>query len=82
VGKSSATQCRPALAPGGKYLTITKGGPSESERKRDLLYLKELIEAGNLRSVIDRCFPLEQIVEAHRYAESGHKQGNVAITVA
>jgi NADPH:quinone reductase-like Zn-dependent oxidoreductase len=82
VGKSSAAACRKALAPNGRYLTITKGGPSESERQRDLAFLKELIEAGRLRSVIDRCFPLEQIVEAHRYAESGQKHGNVVITVA
>jgi NADPH:quinone reductase-like Zn-dependent oxidoreductase len=82
VGKSAAARCRPALAAGGRYLTITKGGPSESERKRDLGFLVELIEAGELRSVIDRSFPLEHIVEAHRYAESGRKHGNVVVTVA
>jgi NADPH:quinone reductase-like Zn-dependent oxidoreductase len=77
VSKSSRSECAKVLAPNGSY--IRTSGPEPS--REDLIFLKELIEAGKLRSVIDRSYPMEQIVEAHRYVDKGHKKGNVVITL-
>ena len=79
AGKSSETDCQKVLTSDGIFITTKKGLARESAE--DLKFLKELIEAGNLRSIIDKRFPLEQIVDAHRYAEAGTKAGNIIITI-
>ena len=78
VGKTSRSHCKGILKKNGKFLTTNGLGKIKAE---DLTYLKKLIEAGKLKPVIDRTYPLERIVEAHRYVDKGHKKGNVAITV-
>lgn len=79
VGKSSRSGSKRSLKKKGLYLSV---GTSTTLKSEDLIFLKTLIEAEKIRSVIDRCYPLEQIAEAHRYVEKGHKKGNVVITVA
>jgi NADPH:quinone reductase-like Zn-dependent oxidoreductase len=78
VGKRSLSDSKSALKKNSSYLTVRS---STSEKTEDLMTLKELIEAGKIKSVIDRRYPLEQVPEAHRYVETGHKRGNVVITM-
>lgn len=78
VGKLSPVDGKSLARKNGVYLSVN--GSSEPMIE-DLDFLRKLIEAGILKAVIDRRYPLEQIVEAHQYVDRGHKRGNVVITV-
>jgi NADPH:quinone reductase-like Zn-dependent oxidoreductase len=78
VGKISASECKGILKEGGTFLSVRS---LMKEKQKDLVFLKELLEAGEIWPVIDRSYPLEELVEAHRYVETGRKKGNVVITI-
>ncbi len=79
VAKFPKSEYSKVLAPNGKFVTMTKLDSKES--MDNLIFIRELIEAGEIKAFIDRRYPLEQMVEAHRYVDTGHKRGNVVITV-
>jgi len=81
VAKVSRRRGKRALKKGGIFLSAHDSHGSAVIKTEDLVFLKSLIEAGKMRSVIDRTYPLERIVEAHRYVDQGHKKGSVVITV-
>jgi NADPH:quinone reductase-like Zn-dependent oxidoreductase len=78
VGKISHSRSKGSLKEKGRYLSVTS---PTSEKTAYLTFLRELIEAGEIKPVIDRRYSLEQVAEAHRYVDKGHKKGNVIIIV-
>lgn len=80
VGKITKNQCKEALALNGRFVSVEGQGIAKVQTK-DLLLLKKLMEEGQIKSVIDRCYSLEQIPEAHEYVETGRKIGNVAVVL-
>jgi NADPH:quinone reductase-like Zn-dependent oxidoreductase len=79
VGKIKKADCKGILKPGAAFVSV-RG--QVKPKQQDLLVIKSLVEAGKLKSVIDRTYELAEIQEAHRYVEQFRKKGNVAVRVA
>lgn len=79
VRKLSSSEVKNSLKPTGIFHSTRE---PINETRENLVFIRNLIENGRLRAIIDQTFPLEQIVDAHRYVDSGRKKGNVVITVA
>ena len=82
VGKIPYPARKKSLTKSGKYLDVLSMTANQKLKVEDLIYLKELCEQNKLQVVIDRIYPMEEIVEAHRYVDQGHKKGNVIISVS
>lgn len=78
VGKSSKSKAKKVLKPGGSFVSVNM---MTKEKASHLRQIKNLAEQGQLRPFIDKIFKLDQIVEAHRYVDSGRKRGNLSIEI-
>ncbi len=81
VGKIPTSKRKISLSKSGCYLNVLSMSGNIKLKVEDLNTIKELCEAGKLKTVIDKIYPFEEIVEAHRYVDKGHKKGNVVVTV-
>jgi NADPH:quinone reductase-like Zn-dependent oxidoreductase len=81
VDKIEKSKRKKSLTSSGTYLNVLDLSSNFKLKIEDLIFLKKLSEEGRLRAVIDKRYPIEEIVEAHRYVDQGHKKGNVTITV-
>jgi NADPH:quinone reductase-like Zn-dependent oxidoreductase len=81
VSKTTSRQVKKSLKKNGIYLNVHNSSGHDGEKIEEYLFINELVDSGKLKPVIDRTYPLEQMVEAHRYVDKGRKKGNVVITV-
>ena len=82
VDKITRAKGKKSLKKNGTYLNVVKNLESEEKiTTADLIFLKKLVESEKIKTIIDRSYPLEQIAEAHRYVEKGHKKGHVVINI-
>ena len=79
MGKTSKKQCKHLLCRNGLFVSVRSGYASETEAQLELL--KKLFEKENYKAVIDKIFPMDKIVEAHKYVDAGKKKGNVVLDI-
>ena len=80
--KSKGLKYKNALKPNGKFISVDNGNPGvKAVCKENLIILKDLVESKKIKPVIDRVYPIEQTVEAHKYVDKGHKKGNVVVLI-